>query len=514
MSQEFRNTGRWGRRFLLSTVASALFGAGVFSADLIGPADAQDAARTAPPVQMSQAVQAPISFADLVEKVKPAVVNISTTQKSVARGPDEGRRMPGIPGLPGLPPGSPYEEFFKRFFGEQFGDQAPPPGEAHALGSGFIVDPDGWVVTNNHVIGEADEIEVILQDGTRLTAEVKGKDDKTDVALLKIEPKQPLPFVQFGDSEKTRVGDWVVAVGNPFGLGGTVTAGIVSAHSRNINAGPYDDFMQIDAAINRGNSGGPTFNLAGEVVGVNTAIFSPTGGSVGIGFAIPANMAKMVVSELREKGRVDRGWLGVQIQDVTPDIAAGLGLATEKGALVADVMPDSPAVQAGFKQGDVIVQFGKEIVDDAHELPRLVAGIQEGSKVPVTVLRQGQKQILEVQVAKMPSEQQMASARPATENRGGLGVMLGSLTPEVRQQLSIGPEVSGVVVQDVQPGSPAARKGIKKGDVILSVNQKPISSPSELAQAIEQAKKDKKDKVVVLLNREGSQRFIALELPA
>lgn len=523
MSQEFRSQGRWGRRLLLSTAAAVLFGAGILSADMVGIAGAEAVApgpaTASAPVQMTPTVQAPISFADLVERVKPAVVNISTTQKSSTV--SEGSPLPGLPGLPQLPPGSPYEEFFKRFFGDQFGPRpdAPPsrpmpPGEAHALGSGFVVDPDGWVVTNNHVIGEAEEIEVILQDGRRLTAELKGRDEKTDIALLKVEPEKPLPFVEFGDSDKARVGDWVVAVGNPFGLGGTVTAGIVSADGRNINAGPYDDFLQIDAAINRGNSGGPTFNLAGEVVGVNTAIFSPTGGSIGIGFAIPSKMAKMVVSELREKGRVDRGWLGVQIQDVTPDIAAGLGLPTEKGALVADVLPDGPAQAAGFQQGDVIVQFGSEIVDDARQLPRIVAATPAGKSVPVTVLRQGKKQSIQVSIAPMPGEQQVAAAAVGPGANDGLGLTLGKLTPEMREQLQIDPAVSGVVIQEVVPGSSAARKGIQKGDVIISVNQNPVGNPDDVTKIIEQARKNEKGSVVVLLNREGSKRFVALELPA
>ncbi len=508
MSQENGFTRRWGRRLLLSTAASVIFGAGVIGADFVGSADAQ---QNPAPVQMSQAVQAPVSFADLVERVKPAVVNISTTQKVETRSE--------VPAPFPLPPGSPYEEFFKRFFGDrmppgQGGPQVPPPGQAHALGSGFVVDPAGWVVTNNHVVGDADEIKVILQDGTQLAAELKGRDDKTDLALLKVESDQPLPFVQFGDSDQTRVGDWVVAVGNPFGLGGSVTAGIVSAHGRNINAGPYDDFMQIDAAINRGNSGGPTFNLAGEVVGVNTAIFSPSGGNIGIGFAIPANMAKMVVSELREKGRVDRGWLGVQIQDVTPDIAEGLGLEGEKGALVADVLPDSPARQAGFRQGDVILSFGGETVDDAHELPRLVAATEAGKSVPVTVLRQGEKTELSVAIGKMPGEQQVAAAEGRSDAKGGLGLALARLTPELREKMELPADVKGVVVQEVQPDSPAARRGIQKGDVIVSVNQKGVESAKDVAEAVEQAKENKKDKVVVLLNREGNQRFVALELPA
>lgn len=497
MSQEYRSNRPWR-----SGMAAIVLGFGVAGANVA-------AAQNIPPVQMAQAVQAPISFADLVERVKPAVVNISSTQKA-ARGPmgPGGRRLP-------IPPG--YEEFFKRFFGDEApqGERPlPPPGEAHALGSGFIVDAAGWVVTNAHVIGEADEIQVVLQDGTQLKATLKGKDEKTDIALLKIEPEKPLPFVLFGSSSKTRVGDWVVAVGNPFGLGGTVTAGIVSAHGRNINAGPYDDFMQIDAAINRGNSGGPTFNLAGEVVGVNTAIFSPSGGSIGIGFAIPSDMVKSVVAQLRDKGRVDRGWLGVQIQDITPDIAAGLGLPADKGALVADVLPDSPALAAGFQQGDVVLSYGDEIVDDAHELPRLVAGTEAGRQMTVTVLRSGEKKQLAVTIGAMPDERKVAVAVPPRPNSTGLGLAVTELTPDVRRQLELPDSAQGVVVTEVAPDGPAARKGIEKGDVILSVNQKSVSTSKDLTAALDQARKDKKDKVVVLFQREGSKRYVALELPA
>ncbi len=492
------------RRRIIGAVTSVFLGGALLGAEAV--------AETAPPVQPPQAApsqQAPFSFADLVERVKPAVVNVSTTQKVERR---EG------PSIPGLPPGFP-EEFFKRFFGEQPPgaepeEQTPPPGEAHALGSGFVIDPSGWVVTNNHVIGEAEEISVTLQDGSQLEATIKGRDDKTDIALLKVEPKKPLPFVSFGDSEKTRVGDWVVAVGNPFGLGGTVTAGIVSAHGRNINAGPYDDFMQIDAAINRGNSGGPTFNLAGEVVGVNTAIYSPSGGSIGIGFAIPSNMVKMVVSELREKGRVDRGWLGVQIQDVTPEIASALDLPTEKGALIADVLPDGPAKAAGFQQGDIIVSFAEQPIEEAHTLPRVVAALPAGKSVPVTVLRQGNRQTLEVTIGKMPDEPQVAAAEPPAEKKGELGMVLSRLTPDLRGQLKVAEGVDGVVVHEVEPGSEAARKGIRSGDVILSINQKAVAGPAEVTSALEQAKKDNRKSVVVLVNRDGSQRFVALELPA
>jgi serine protease Do len=384
----------------------------------------------------------------------------------------------------------------------------------HSLGSGFIIDAAGWVVTNNHVIGDASEVSVTLNDGTQLPAEIKARDDKTDLALLKVNAANPLPFVAFGDSEKARVGDWVLAVGNPFGLGGTVTAGIISAHGRNINAGPYDDFIQTDAAINRGNSGGPMFNLAGEVIGINTAIFSPTGGNIGIGFAIPSNMAKMVVAELREKGHVDRGWLGVQIQSVTPDLASGLGIDQNKGALVADVIADTPAAQAGFQRGDVILRFGDHAVEGAHDLPRLVAMTAAGQAVPVAIVRNGKQETLQVTIGKMPSDQKVASLSSPESAKGQLGLSLSPITPQVREEMNLGPNDKGVVVEDVKAGSEAARKGVQPGDIIMEVNRSPVTKPADVAGAIDQAKRDKRKAVVLLLKRENSQRFVALNLPA
>lgn len=504
MTESENKTAGWRRRLLLSTVAAGLFGAGVLAGEVVLPAAAQ------PAVALSQTVQAPISFAELVERVKPAVVNVSTTQRQAAADDDGGRQMPF-----NLPPG--YEDFFKRFFG----DEAQPPGhprgtprgEMHSLGSGFIVDAAGWVVTNNHVIGDATEVSVTLNDGSQVKAEIKGRDEKTDLALLKIEAATPLPFVSFGDSETARVGDWVVAVGNPFGLGGTVTAGIISAHGRNINAGPYDDFLQTDAAINRGNSGGPMFNLAGEVIGINTAIFSPTGGNIGIGFAIPANMVKMVIGELRAKGHVERGWLGVQIQDLTPDLAAGLGLDSRKGALVADIIDDTPAAKAGFQRGDVVLKYGDRAIDNAHDLPRLVASTAAGTEVPVTVLRNGRQQTLPVTVGKMPSEQQVASATDS-DAKGRLGLVLAPITPQVREQLDLDGNAQGVVVQEVKPGSEAARKGIRPGDVIVEVNRQPVARPADVAAAMDRARQDKRKAVVMLLKRDTGQRFVALDLPA
>ncbi len=506
MVNEKKHPDGWRRRILLSTAAAALFGAGVLSTDLAGPAIAQSGAV----VQLSQTVQAPISFAELVDRVKPAVVNVSTTQKAAAS-ENQGGQAPF-----NVPPG--YEEFFKRFFGEQAprgrgGQPEAPPGETHSLGSGFVIDPAGWVVTNNHVIGDASAVSITLNDGTQLSAEIKGRDVKTDLVLLKVESATPLPFVAFGDSEKARVGDWVVAVGNPFGLGGTVTAGIISAHGRNINAGPYDDFIQTDAAINRGNSGGPMFNLAGEVIGINTAIFSPTGGNIGIGFAIPSVMARMVISELREKGHVERGWLGVQIQSLTPDLAAGMGLDQKKGALVADVIAGTPAAQAGLQRGDVILRFGDRPIDNAHDLPRLVATTAAGATLPTTIVRNGREQTLQVTIGRMPSEQKQASAENG-ESKSQLGLVVGPITPQLRDQMNLDASVQGVVVADVRAGSEAARKGVRPGDIIVEINRQPVAKPGEVAAAMDQARRDKRKAVVLLLKRENSQRFVALDLPA
>lgn len=506
MSQESR-TRRAGRsrRMLLSTVAALALGVGAIA----GQAIDQGRPAWAASEELAVMVTAPASFADLVAKVKPAVVNISTTQKV--------ERREALPPFE-LPPGTPHEDFFRRFFEDRQGSgDMPPPGEAHALGSGFVIDQSGYVVTNNHVVGEADEIEVVLNDGTRLPATIRGRDPKTDLALLKVETDKPLPFVKFGDSGKMRVGDWVLAVGNPFGLGGSVTAGIISANGRDIQSGPYDDYLQIDASINRGNSGGPAFNLAGEVVGINTAIFSPNGGSVGIGFAIPSSIARDVIAQLREHGRVERGWLGVQIQGLTPDLAAGLGLGKVEGALVTDVFPGTPAAQAGIHQGDLIVAFADTAIKDARQLPRLVAGTEAGSTAKVTVLRNGRKLTLDLTISRMPDEPRMASATPPAERSPGaneLGLALAELTPDRRADLGLDDGIAGVVVENVKRGSEAARKGIRPGDVIVAVNQDRVTKPAEIAKRVAEAKSGERKTVVMLVNRKGDQRFLALEVPA
>ena len=449
---------------------------------------------------------APDSFADLASKVTPAVVNVSTTQP-VERGRNE---LPQSP----FPPGSPFEEFFKHFFDQQrYSPSADNQAKMTALGSGFIIDASGYVVTNNHVVGKADKIDVTLTDGRKFDAKLIGRDEKTDLALLKINAEKPLPFVKFGDSNAERVGDWVMAVGNPFGLGGTVTAGIVSARGRDIHSGPYDDFLQIDASINRGNSGGPTFNMDGDVVGVNTAIYSPNGGSVGIGFAIPSSIAKPVINDLREHGKVDRGWLGVQIQEVTPEIASSLGLKTVNGALVAAVTPDSPAAKAGVKQGDVITGINGQPVERLKDLTLTVANQAAGSKATLDVWRGGKTESLQASIAQMPKDVAQASNESSSAPRGEtgqLGLALAPLTPEARNRFNLDEDTKGVLVTAVRRGSPAADIGLRPGDVVEKVNQTDVTAPRQLVHQIEVARKDGRDAVLLLVVRGDEQRYVAL----
>ena len=452
-------------------------------------------------------------FADLVDKLIPAVVNISTTQTI------KGQR-PGVE-MPQFPPGSPFEEFFKEFFDRQQREERTR--RVTSLGSGFIVDPAGYVVTNNHVIADADEITVILQDdqNTNLKAQVVGRDSKTDLALLKVEPGRTLPFVKWGDSDKARVGDWVVAIGNPFGLGGTVTAGIVSARARELNSGPYDDFLQTDAAINKGNSGGPMFNMTGEVIGVNSAIYSPTGGSVGIGFAIPASLAQPVIEQLRKYGHTRRGWLGVRIQTVTEEIAESMGLTKPAGALVASITPGGPAEAAGIQAGDVIVKFdGKEVADMRH-LPRMVAETEIGKSVPVEVWRKGKKLDLKAKVGELEETEQAAAPAPEKEKStpptkaekvDPLGVSLAPLSQDLRDQFEIGAEVKGVVVTAIEDAGGAAEKGIKPGDVIVEVGQEEVSTPAQVAGLVDKAKQAGRKSVLLLVERSGDLRFVAVRI--
>src|SRR5271154_4975464 len=417
------------------------------------------------------------SFEPIVKQVMPAVVNISVTELANAISGDDGDDQDASPdqGLPKNFPPSPFDELLRRFFQQQQrqGQSLPVPhGQMVALGSGFIIDPAGYIVTNNHVVDHADKVTVIFQDDSRHPAKVLGRDPKTDLALLKIDAKQPLPYVSWGDSGQSQVGDWVLAVGNPFGLGGTVSPGVISARSRDIHSGPYDDFLQIDASINRGNSGGPDFNLNGQVVGINTAIYSPNGGSVGIGFAIPSNLAKPVIEQLEEHGKVARGWLGVQIQEVTPAIAKSLGLANDQGALVADVTKGSPAEKAGFKQGDVIESFNGHAIAKLRDLPIMVAETPVGTTAKVQIRRQGQETALNTTIVEQPAnleklasnDTEQPSAKP--ERTSALGLKLQALTPELRKQLKVPGHIKGVAVSAIADSSPLADVDLQAGDVI------------------------------------------------
>ncbi|MFQ5692762.1 MAG: DegQ family serine endoprotease [Nitrospinota bacterium] len=411
----------------------------------------------------AEAQRRPDSFADLAKRLEPTVVNIQVT--TIQRETPFGLRNP-------FGRGDPFEEFFRRFFG----DQPPREFRRQGLGSGFIIDPEGYIVTNNHVVEKAAEIKVILMDRTEYKAKLIGRDPKTDLALLKIKPQKPLPATEFGDSDALRVGDWVMAVGNPFGFGHTVTAGIVSAKGRIIGQGPYDDFIQTDASINPGNSGGPLFNTEGRVVGINTAIIA--GGS-GIGFAIPANMAKRLIDQLRETGTVVRGFLGVRIQNLTPQLAKRFGLKKTEGALVADVSDNTPAAQAGVERGDVIIEYDGHPIKDINSLVRRVANTAVGKEVKMKVLRGGRETTLKVKVGRL-SEEQVASAgaRP-----GMLGLTLQELTPERARELGLKAQ-RGVLVRGVSPDSAAARAGIRPGDVVLEVNRQPVSDLNDLRGAL------------------------------
>ncbi|MDH3335299.1 MAG: Do family serine endopeptidase [Rhodospirillaceae bacterium] len=459
---------------------------------------------------------APESFAELADKLLPAVVNISTTQVIENRAPQE---------MPQFPPGSPFEDFFKEFFdrnqpgGQQFGKR-PQKRLATSLGSGFVIDyksnGDTFIVTNNHVVQDADEVNAILQDGTRLEAEIVGRDAKTDIAVLKVKSNSKLSSVGFGDSDVARVGDWVLAIGNPFGLGGTVTAGIISARGRDINAGPYDNFIQTDASINRGNSGGPMFNMKGEVIGINTAIFSPSGGSVGIGFAIPSNAAKLVIDQLIKNGQVSRGWLGVNIQEVTDPIAEALNLKKPIGALVSNVTEGSPAADGGIKPRDVIIEFDGKAVNEMRHLPRMVAATPVNKNVKVKVWRDGKEKILNLKIGKLDEKVAEVPAvnkseKPTTGEVDvqKLGLTLSSLTPDLIERFGLGSDTKGVVVVDTDPDGSAARERIRPGDVIHEVSQQKVSTPDEVSKIVDKAASDKKHTVLLLVEGQSGFRFVA-----
>lgn len=471
-----------------------------------------ETASKAPPAANALQGTRPLSFADLAENLLPTVVNISSTVKSPTT-PDMEELMPNFP------EGSPFGDFFERFM-ERHG-RGMPSMPASSLGSGFIIDAEkGYIVTNNHVIKDADEVRVTLHNDETLEAEILGRDEKTDLAVLKINTKgHTLKAVDFGDSDAMRVGDWVLAIGNPFGLGGTVTSGIISARARDINSGPYDDFLQTDASINRGNSGGPMFNLDGQVIGINTAIFSPTGGSVGIGFAIPSQMAKNVVAQLVEYGHTRRGWLGVRIQTVTDEIAESLGLDEAKGALVASVTEGSPAEKAKFKAGDIILSFDGKPIAEMRELPRLVAATKIDAKVKVEILRDGKKQKLTVEIGELEKAEKEGLLEDNTEEPSDkgqeiqpLGLEISPVTDELRDEYGLTETAKGLLIVGTKPDGAAEQKGVMVGDVITEINQKPVHSVADVKSTIKEAKKNKRSSVLLLLNRGGDVRFVAVKL--
>jgi serine protease Do len=450
----------------------------------------------------------PDSFADLSEQLSPSVVNITTTT-NVAQ--VDGMR-------PIIPEGSPFEDLFRDFLDRQQNGEPQGPRRSSALGSGFLISEDGYIVTNNHVIESADEISVELFSGELLDAHIVGRDPRTDLALLKVEREEPLPFVSFGDSDVARVGEWVLAIGNPLGQGFSVSAGIVSARNRTLQ-GNYDDFIQTDAAINRGNSGGPLFNMDGEVIGVNTAILSPNGGSIGIGFAMSSAVVERVVMQLREFGETRRGWLGVRIQNVDPDMAEALGRDSTDGAMVTDV-PEGPARKAGIQTGDVILRFDGEVIDDTRELVRIVADTQVGKSVQIVVLREGQQETLSVEIGLLEDEPTLAAATvdgPDDRNQTPqestvLGMTLSVLTGPLRDQYGLDQTLEGLLVVSVDPASDAYSKGMREGDVIAEVGQESVLSPDDMKKRIDAAEAAGRNSILLLVRRDDAPRFVALNL--
>ena len=489
-----------------------------FAPALQSPAIAQTQAPAVPNSQQPRA-QGPASVADLADGLLGAVVNISTSQTVKGQDGDSGP----IP-MPKVPDGSPFQEFFNDYFGKQKPGQNNPSRQVQSLGSGFVVDADeGIIVTNNHVIADADEIEVNFSDGSKLKAELVGKDTKTDLAVLKVDPKKhKLVAVKFGDSSKTRIGDWVMAIGNPFGFGGTVTVGIVSGRNRDINSGPYDNFIQTDAAINRGNSGGPLFDMYGQVIGINTAIISPTGGSIGIGFAIPAELASGVIAQLREFGETRRGWLGVRIQPVTDDIAESLGMTSGKGALVAGIIDGGPVADGSILAGDVIIRFDGKEVGRVKDLPRVVAESPVGKEVDVVVVRKGKEQTVKVTLGRLEDSEEAAAKKPADADQDEdgaiqgvdvLGMTLGTLDEATRKSFGIAKEVEGVLVTEVQDDSVAGNKRIQAGDVIVDIAQEPVSTPEDVAARIEKLRDEgRKNALLMLASKTGELRFVTLQM--
>ena len=445
----------------------------------------------------------PSSFADVIEAVSPAVVNISVTASAgvTETGP--------LPVPPASPFGEDYEEFMRRFF-----DRRSHPSserEVHGMGSGFLVGPEGFVVTNHHVVGNASSIVVTLNDGTQHEGRLIGSDEKTDLALVKIETEEALPYARFGDSDRARAGDWIVAIGNPFGLGGSATTGIISARGRDIQSGPFDDFLQIDAPINSGNSGGPLFDLTGRVIGINAAIFTPNGGNVGIGFAIPAALAEPIIDQLRSSGHVERGYLGVTIQEMNDEIAQVLGLDDTNGALVASVVPGSPAARGGLEPGDVIVAIDGHKVERLKALTRAVADVPPGETVRLEILRNGKGRRLELQVGESPTDAVRAgeTMERSTEH---LGLALSDLTPQTRQRFRIPDDVRGALVLGVERDSASASRGIRPGDVIVTVGQTEVTSPKEARSAIETERANGRESLLLRILRGGEAHFVAVPL--
>jgi serine protease Do len=464
----------------------------------------------------------PASVADLAEGLLGAVVNISTSQTV------KGTEGPGAVPMPQLPEGSPFQDFFDEFFKDRGGERGGGSQKVQSLGSGFVIDAEqGFVVTNNHVIADADDIEVNFSDGVTLKAELVGTDTKTDIAVLKVDPKgHKLTAVKFGDSNNMRIGDWVMAIGNPFGLGGTVTVGIISARNRDINSGPYDDFIQTDAAINRGNSGGPLFNMNGEVIGINTAIISPSGGSIGIGFSIPSQLAVGVVDQLREFGETRRGWLGVRIQPVTDDIAESLGMKSAKGALIAGVIKGGPVDNGTIQPGDVVKSFDGKEIDEMRDLPRIVAESPVGKAVDVVIVRKGVEQTVKVTLGRLEDGEKLASSEEgSSEEDGGseqdkavatasvLGMTIGELNDETRSKFGIAADVNGVVVTEVAKDSAAAERGVQAGEVITEIAQESVSTPKDVMDRIGALKEQgRKNALLMLASKSGELRFVTIRM--
>jgi len=466
-----------------SSLATFAF-VGILAALTLGPAPAS-------------AQQPPADFAAIVKQKVPAVVAITTKQRVEEQ--DEAQS---------LPDDLPFREFFRRYYGDGLRPQQQP---RQALGSGFVISPEGYIITNNHVVENADEIHVVFEDKTNVPATLVGRDPASDIAVLKVEPRPGMTAVAWGDSDAAEPGSWVIAIGSPFGLGGTVTVGVVSARSRDIHSGPYDDYIQTDASINRGNSGGPLFNARGEVIGVNTAIFSPSGVNIGIGFAVPSKTAQAVADQLIRSGRVERGYVGLRLQELTPSIAQALGRPDDKGVLVASVEPGGPAEKAGFRSGDVITEFDRKPVESGRDLSRAVAAMKPGTQATVTIVRDGKPQELTVAIGQR-SEEQNASSRAPNDADGGkrLGLGLSPIPDAARGQLGLDPGTSGVLIQRVDPSGPAAESGLRQGDVIVAANGQPVATPGDVAKAWSEAQSQKRP-ILLRIKREDQYLFVAIE---